>query len=194
MAEVRPTDIVNGARRVLIYGVTGSGKSTLAARLSAITGLKWHSVDDLTWQPGWIPVPTDQQRSLIHSICQEPEWILDTAYGVWLDEPLRRAELIVALDYPRWFSLQRLVRRTLARAIDGQLICNGNRETFRRMVSHGLHHRLSFQVVPTQAPTHPPVDGRPKRTARSSTDFGTSDKSLAQRQALTACCGMVTGT
>ena len=141
MAEVRPTDIlrptdiVHGARRVLIYGVTGSGKSTLAARLSAITGLKWHSVDDLTWQPGWIPVPTDQQRRLIHTICQEPEWILDTAYGVWLDEPLRRAELVVALDYPRWFSLQRLVRRTLARAIDGQLICNGNRETFRRMVS-----------------------------------------------------------
>lgn len=58
-----------------------------------------------------------------------------TAYGVWLDEPLRRAELVVALDYPRWFSLQRLVRRTVARAIDGQLICNGNRETFARMVS-----------------------------------------------------------
>jgi adenylate kinase family enzyme len=128
-------DIVNGARRVLIYGVTGSGKSTLAARLSGIIGVTWHSVDDLTWQPGWIEVPTDQQRILIHAICEESEWILDTAYGKWLDVPLRRAELIVALDYPRWFSLQRLVRRTLARLIDRQLICNGNRETLRQIVS-----------------------------------------------------------
>ena len=78
---------MNGARRVLIYGVTGSGKTTLAARLSGVTGLTWHSVDDLTWQPGWIEVPTEQQRSLIRRICQEPEWILDTAYGKWLDEP-----------------------------------------------------------------------------------------------------------
>ena len=84
---VASTDIVNGARRVLIYGVTGSGKTTLAARLSGITGLRWHSVDDLTWQPGWVEVPAEQQRSLIHGICQEPEWILDTAYGKWLDEP-----------------------------------------------------------------------------------------------------------
>ena len=129
------TEIVNGARRVLIYGVTGSGKTTLAARLSGITGLRWHSVDDLTWQPGWIEVPTEQQRSLIHGICQESEWILDTAYGKWLDEPLRRAELIVALDYQRWFSLQRLVRRTLARLFDGRLICNGNRETLREIIS-----------------------------------------------------------
>ena len=145
---VASTDIVNGARRVLIYGVTGSGKTTLAARLSGITGLRWHSVDDLTWQPGWVEVPAEQQRSLIHGICQEPEWILDTAYGKWRDEPLGRAELIVALDYPRWFSLQRLVRRTLARLIDGRLICNGNRENLRQILSSDsiiVWHFTSFR-------------------------------------------------
>jgi adenylate kinase family enzyme len=139
------TDIVGGARRILIYGVTGSGKSTLAARLSAITGIPWHPVDDLTWQPGWVAVPAEEQRRRVHAICEGAEWILDTAYGTWLDEPLGRAELIVALDYPRWFSLQRLVRRTLARLISGRLICNGNRETLRMIVSRdsiiGWHFR-----------------------------------------------------
>jgi ADP-ribose pyrophosphatase YjhB (NUDIX family) len=45
------------ARRILIYGVTGSGKTTLAARLAGATGIGWHCVDDLSWEPGWVAVP-----------------------------------------------------------------------------------------------------------------------------------------
>jgi C4-dicarboxylate-specific signal transduction histidine kinase len=48
---------------------------------------------------------------------------------------LARVDLIVALDYPRWRSLARLTRRTLARAIDRRTICNGNTESFRQLVS-----------------------------------------------------------
>jgi adenylate kinase family enzyme len=139
---------VGGARRILIYGVTGSGKSTLAARLSAITGIPWHSVDDLTWQPGWVEVPAEEQRRRVHAICEGREWILDTAYATWLDEPLGRAELIIALDYPRWFSLQRLVRRTLLNVISRRLLCNGNRETLRTAVSRDsiiVWHFRSFR-------------------------------------------------
>ena len=46
-------------------------------------------------------------------ICAGEEWILDHAYGKWREIPLARAELIVALDYPRWLSLSRLIGRTL---------------------------------------------------------------------------------
>ncbi|MGH3467846.1 MAG: adenylate kinase, partial [Thermocrispum sp.] len=91
-----------GARRVMVYGVTGSGKTTLAARLSEVTGLPWHSVDDLMWQPGWVETPLDEQVRQVSAICAGEEWILDTAYGKWREIPLARAELIVALDYPRW--------------------------------------------------------------------------------------------
>jgi adenylate kinase family enzyme len=123
------------ARRVLIYGVTGSGKTTLAARLADATGIDWHSVDDLSWEPGWVAVPDDEQRRRIQHICSRPEWILDTAYGKWLDLPLGHAQLIVALDYPRWFSLQRLIRRTVTRTLSRRLICNGNRESWRGLFS-----------------------------------------------------------
>jgi adenylate kinase family enzyme len=123
------------AERVLIYGVTGSGKSTLARQVADRTGLPWHSVDDLTWETGWVAVPPAEQRRRIAVICAGERWILDTAYGRWLDVVLPRAELIVGLDYPRWRSLSRLARRTVIRAIDHRQICNGNTESFRQAFS-----------------------------------------------------------
>lgn len=123
------------AERVLVYGVTGSGKTSLAERISIATGIPWHSVDELTWEPGWIEVPKDEQRRRIDEICSGDRWVLDTAYGGWIEIPLARVQLIVALDFPRWLSLFRLVRRSIARAIDGRPICNGNRESFHHLFS-----------------------------------------------------------
>jgi adenylate kinase family enzyme len=134
--------------RILVYGVTGSGKTALAERISAATGIPWHSVDDLTWEPGWVPVPADEQRRRIEAICAGERWVLDTAYGAWLDIVLARAELIVALDFPRWRSLSRLVRRTLARALDGRTICNGNRESLRHVFSRDSIVVWHFQSFP----------------------------------------------
>jgi len=49
------------------------------------------------------------------------------------------------LDYPRWFSLQRVFRRAVTRAIDKQPICHGNTESFHAMLGRdsiiGWHSR-----------------------------------------------------
>jgi adenylate kinase family enzyme len=42
-------------------------------------------------------------------------WVLDAAYGRWLDIAIARVELIVALDFPRWLSLARLAFQELDR-------------------------------------------------------------------------------
>jgi adenylate kinase family enzyme len=131
--------VIGGAHRILVYGVTGSGKSVLAERIAA------HAVDDLTWEPGWVQVPDAEQCRRIEAICAQREWILDSAYGKWLDVVLARVELIVALDYPRWFSLQRLVRRTARRAIDRRTVCNGNRESLRTAFSRDSIIRWHFR-------------------------------------------------
>ena len=132
------------ADRILVYGVPGSGKTALAARSSAATGIPWQAVAELTWEPTWVEVPGDEQERRIAAICAEERWVLDTAYGRWLHVPLARAELIVALDYPRLLSLARLIRRSVARAIDGRPICNGNRESFRHLCSRNSIVRWHF--------------------------------------------------
>ncbi|MEH0930191.1 adenylate kinase [Micromonospora sp. CPCC 205558] len=126
---------MSAPRRILIYGVYGSGKSTLAARLADRLGLPWYPVDDLLWQPGWVEVPVDEQRSRIEKICRRDRWIIDGAYHGWRDVPIARADLVVGLDYPRWRSFGWLLRRTVRRVLTGEVICNGNRESLSSVLS-----------------------------------------------------------
>jgi adenylate kinase family enzyme len=128
---VPETDRLADARRILVYGVTGSGKSTLARSLGELTGIPVTSVDDITWSPGWVPMPRAEQIEHFDELSRADRWILDAAYGAWRERVLERADLVVALDYPRAVSLSRLLRRTAARLIDRREVCNGNRETLR---------------------------------------------------------------
>ncbi len=88
--------------RILVYGVCGSGKTTLARRLGEASGLPWQPVDELTWEPGWIEVPVAEQRRRIEAVCRQDRWILDTAYGHWLEVPLDRAQLVIGPTTPAW--------------------------------------------------------------------------------------------
>ena len=129
-------EVPGGPQRILLYGVTGSGKTMLARRIGSVLGLPWHSVDDeVGWLPGWVERPRDEQRALISQIVSSEAWVLDTAYGHWRDVVLERAELIVALDYPRRVSLLRLIGRTARRVVTGEEVCNGSKESLRRTLS-----------------------------------------------------------
>ncbi len=121
--------------RILIYGVTGSGKTTLAKRLSGATGIPWQEADQWTFRANWEQVPVEEQREIFISYCAQSSWVLDTAYGYWFDIATSRAELVIALDYPRWVSLKRLLRRTWQRARDKQTVCNGNVESWKVVFS-----------------------------------------------------------
>ena len=117
--------------RILVYGVTGSGKTTLASALGRRLGLPYHSMDDLTWESGWLAVSEEVQRDRVREICATDDWVIDSAYGIWRDIPLARADLIVGLDLPRWLTFGRLLRRTFVNVVRHRPLCNGNYETWR---------------------------------------------------------------
>lgn len=129
-------DQLHRARRILLHGVTGSGKTTAADALALALGVPAHHVDDeIGWLPGWDARPVEEQRRLAEEIAAQEAWVVDSSYSQWRDALMLRAEVVVALDYPRWISLGRLLRRTAQRLVSRSEICNGNHENLRETLS-----------------------------------------------------------
>lgn len=123
------------ARRVLCFGATGSGKSTAAAMIGTYLDLPVTLVDDICWLPGWQQRPAQDQHDIITGRLDEPTWVFDSIYRPQHAHALQRVDVIVALDYPRYLSLGRLLRRTVRRIHSQELVCNGNVETWRRTLT-----------------------------------------------------------
>lgn len=135
-------------QRILIYGVTGSGKSTLAEQVGLKTGLPVVLVDELMWEPDWKELDRESQRAKISEVLTQECWVMDSAYGKWTDLVLPHVQLMVALDYPRWVSFWRLLKRSVLRVGLRQKSCNGNQESLRKLVSLDsilLWHFRSFK-------------------------------------------------
>lgn len=121
--------------RILVYGVTGSGKTTFARAVAERLDLHLILADDLAWGPDWQQHPKEVQLERIDAATARDRWILDSMYGFWMPVVQPRVDLVLGLDYPRWLSLSRLLRRTAHRCLTGEQCCNGNRETWRQAIS-----------------------------------------------------------
>jgi adenylate kinase family enzyme len=60
-----------------------------------------------------------------------PAWVADGNYSAVRDILWSPADTIIWLDYPLWFTLWRLWRRTWQRVFSRAELWNGNRETLR---------------------------------------------------------------
>jgi hypothetical protein len=133
-------------------------------------------------------MPVENQIAHFDALTRTEAWILDAAYGHWRDLALARADLVVALDYARLTSLVRLIRRTAARIVRREEVCNGNRETFRGAVlaRDGIlwWHSRSFRRKRTQMPA--PSSRREDVQGRAKPEL--NDRSERRRGA--AVCGV----
>lgn len=154
------------ARRLLLIGVTGSGKTTLARGLEARCGIPAVDVDAMAWRPGWVKTPDEELAAAAARVAAGEAWVMDSAWAAIRPVVLPRAELVVALDLPRWLSLARLLRRTATRALTREPVCGDNVESVRNVFSRDsilAWHFRSFAAKRSQMlaweadPDVPPV-------------------------------------
>jgi len=103
--------VLRDRKRILVIGPSGAGKSTLARRLGAVTGLPVVHLDQVFWNPGWIPTPGDEFRRKLTDVLERPEWIVDGGYVTTQENRLARADAVVFLDFPPRLYRYRVLKR-----------------------------------------------------------------------------------
>ncbi|MGE0494565.1 MAG: hypothetical protein AB7S38_35475 [Vulcanimicrobiota bacterium] len=103
--------VENVPQRICILGCSGAGKSTLARRLGRDLELPVVHSDQLFWRPGWTPSPMEEFEARMLAEVEKPAWIFDGNYAGTLGLRLRRAQLVIWLDYPGWLCLYRVLKR-----------------------------------------------------------------------------------
>lgn len=120
-------------RRVaVVTSASGSGGTTLAKALAVRLNVPFHELDALFWQPNWKEPEVEEFRSRVAAVVATEEWVIDGSYQSKVgDLVLRSADVVVWLDLPMHVWLPRLLRRTISRAISGDELWAGNRESLR---------------------------------------------------------------
>ena len=127
--------------RILVIGSSGSGKTTLGRRLAAALDLKQVELDAVNWQPGWQGLhlnDPDEFRRRAAEATDGERWVCDGNYSVLRGVLWPRATHAIWLDYDRPVIMARVIRRSIARAVSGRELWNGNFEEWRKW-THASH-------------------------------------------------------
>ena len=128
-------------KKVVVVGTSGAGKSSLASAIAAKLGAPYTELDSLRWNPGWEMTPDDLFLEKVAQTIQGDSWVVDGNYSVARPLTWVAADTVVWLDYPFYVVLWRLVKRSVARSLTKEPICNGNQE---RMKTHLFIDILPF--------------------------------------------------
>ncbi len=124
-------------RRVSVVGVSGSGKSTLARAIADRLGVPCTELDAVFHQPDWEPLAADAFLAEVDRRTAADAWVVDGNYRAVVREgPVwQRADTVVWLDLPRRTALRQVTWRSIRRAVTRQELWNGNRESWRNLLS-----------------------------------------------------------
>lgn len=124
-----------GPRRIAVHGASGSGKTSFAASIAHRLNVPVLELDSIYHQPHWTPLELGEFRTLVTGFTDQSEWVCEGNYRAVRDIVWARADLIVILDLPRRTVMRRLVARTTRRLLCRVELWNGNRESFRNVIS-----------------------------------------------------------
>lgn len=102
--------------KILLIGHSGSGKSTLATKLATQYQIPLLHLDTIAFAPHWKLRPSeDIVADLEEFLNQHDNWVIDGIYSKHLFERrLEEADVILYLNFNRWTSLYRILKRRIA--------------------------------------------------------------------------------
>lgn len=120
--------------RYWVSGNSGAGKTTLSRELARRLDVPHIELDGLFHRPGWEQAPLEEFLAAVAERTHSASWVVDGNYRGRLTGELE-ADVYVWLDYPRRVTFPRVLRRTARRVITRQELWNGNRESWRAVLS-----------------------------------------------------------
>lgn len=121
-------------QRISITGCSGSGKSSLAEELARLLGPKHVELDAFQHGPNWKEAPPEVLTAKVEEAVAGDRWVIDGNYSHVQHLIRGRADLVIALDLPRYIVMSRLVWRTLSRLVAQKELWNGNTEKWRNLL------------------------------------------------------------
>lgn len=115
--------------RIVVIGTSSAGKSTFARELATAIDAPWIELDDLHWGPDWTPKPAEEFHRLIQDAASREAWVADGNYAPVRHILWPRATLIVWLNYRFPLVFWRGLKRSVRRALSGEELWHGNRES-----------------------------------------------------------------
>lgn len=124
--------------KILVIGYSGSGKSTLTQHLSDYYQIPKLHLDQIFFEPNWQPRPEKEfVKTLEDFLLSNQEWIMDGVYSRYLFEKrLELADQIIFLNFPRWASFGRILKRYLR-----------FRGKIRPSAPEGCHEKLDWAFI-----------------------------------------------
>jgi adenylate kinase family enzyme len=109
----------------------------LAKKLGAQLGLPCTELDALHWGPRWQALSLadpDEFVCRVREAVAAETWVIDGNYGLTREMVWRRASHLIWLDYDRPVIMYRVIKRSVARAVDQRELWAGNTENWRTWI------------------------------------------------------------
>lgn len=101
------------AKKIAIIGGSGTGKTTLADKLGILLNLPVIHIDGIHHLENWKIRDKDERDNIILEKIKSDKWITDGTYTSTLNERLKKAELVIYLDYSSFSQVRGVLHRYL---------------------------------------------------------------------------------
>ena len=103
-------------KRIIILGISGSGKTTLANQISEKLNIQSYDLDDIFFTRKFDKKRGEKSREkLFNNLVKKRKWIIEGVYTTWIEEGIKKSDLVILLDIPFRKTSYRVSKRYFSR-------------------------------------------------------------------------------